>query len=85
MSHDVVIYEEMTCTSQVIPFEVDADTEVSVPILSEDLVIEDGVAEVMDMLQLDLFNTKVINIEGEIDKGTFVVPETCGCIALSTE
>ena len=80
--HDGLIYGERACASEVIPSEVDAGIEVSIPVLGECVVIADGVAEMMGMLKANIFDTKVISNKGENGRVPFVVPETWGCIAM---
>ena len=70
-SGDVVIHGEATDASSVVPGQVDASIEVSMPVFGEVIVLL-YVAEVVGML---IFHTEVIYDEGEHDGLPFVSPE----------
>ena len=51
----------------VIPFECDAAVECSVPILFEGIVCAEGVDEVVSMFLVIIFDSKIIDREGELN------------------
>ena len=58
----------------VIPLEVDAGIQISLPIFGDVVVFLEGIAKVLAMPFNDIFNTKVFNNEAEDDRTPVVTP-----------
>ena len=69
----------------VVPIEIDAGVQVTLPVLSDVIVFFEVIFKVVGMVVAKIFNTKVINDEAEEDRAPFVAPknESGGALVVS--
>ena len=73
---DVVVHGEAKGALGVVPLEIDAGVQVTLPVFGDIVVFFEGISKVVGMAVAYIFDTKVINNEAEEDRAPFVVPNT---------
>ena len=73
---DVVFHGKDTCALGVVPIEIDAGVQVTLPVFNDFIVFFEGILNLVDVTIANIFDNKVIDDEDEEDKATFVVPKT---------
>ena len=73
---DVVVHGKSTGTMGLVPFEIDASVQITLPVFSDVVVLFESILKEMGMAVADIFNTKVVDDEAEEDREPFVGPKT---------
>ncbi len=74
-SFNVCGHGDVDVALDVIPFECDAAVECSVPIFFEGIVRAEGMDEVVSMFFVVIFDAKIIDREGELNRSCDVLPK----------
>ena len=56
---DVVVHVNAIGDMGVVPFEIDASVQITLPVFSDVIVLFEGISKVMGIAVADIFNTKV--------------------------
>ena len=76
---NIFLHGELTGSLGVVPGKVDAGVKIAAPVFGDVVVFLDDVAQVMGMLEANVFDTEVVDDESEHDGSPFVAPKArCG-------
>ena len=73
---NVVVRGEATGALGVVPLEIDAGVQVTLPVFGDIVVFFEGISKAVGMVFAYIFNTKVVDDEAEEDRAPFVAPKT---------
>ena len=74
--NDVVVHGKVKGTLCVVPLDIDAGIQVTLPVFSDIIMFFEGISKVVGMEAAYIFNSKVVNDEAEEDRAPFVAPNT---------
>ena len=73
---DVVVHAKAAGALGVVPLEIDAGVQVTLPVFSDVIVFFEGILKVVGMAVAKIFNTKVVDNEAEEDRAPLVASKT---------
>ena len=73
---NVVVHGEAAGALGVVPLEIDASVQVTLPVFSDIIVFFEGILKVVGMAVTYVFKTKVIDNEAEEYRAPFMDPDT---------
>ena len=73
---NIVVHGEVTGALGVVPLEIYAGIQVTLPVFSDITVFFKVILKVVGMAVIYVFNTKVVDDEAEEDRELFVAPKT---------
>ena len=73
---NVVVHGGATGALGLVPLDFDAGVQVILPVFGDNILLFEGISEVVGMTVAYIFNTKVVDDEAEEDREPFVVPNT---------
>ena len=71
-----VVHGEGTGALGVVPLEINAGIQITLPVFSDIIVFFEGMSKVVGMAVTYVFNIKVVDYEGEEDRAPFMAPKT---------
>ncbi len=75
---DVTWHTDATATICIVPFDIDTRKHISGHVELDPVEFLENLQEVIEVFDSDVFDTKVIHDEAELDGSPFVAPETRG-------